>query len=95
MDQCQGLTSITKQDFFALFWHAWKTSFTPKNIYSRFKATSLYPFNPQIIITKFTTNNNDQPSSTSSTRSAIAVEDWKRIEKLLRQVISDIHNKKI
>ena len=94
MDECQGLSSITKRDFFRLFWHAWKTSFTLENILSGFKATGLHPFNPQLIITKFTKNTEDRPSSSSSKGSAIAVEDWKRIEKLLYNVVSNIYDKK-
>ena len=94
MDECQGLSSITKRDFFRLFWHAWKTSFTSENILSGFKATGLHPFNPQLIITKFTKNTEDRPSSSSSKGSAIAVEDWKRIEKLLHNVVSNIYDKK-
>ena len=94
MDQCQGLSSITKRDFFRLFWHAWNTSFTPENIFSSFKATSLHPFNPQLVITKFTKNTEDRPSSASSRGSAIAAEDWKRIEKLLQNVVSNIYDKK-
>ena len=94
MDQCQGFSSITKRDFFRLFWNAWNTSFTPKNIYSRFKATGLYPFNPELIITKFTKKSNNRSSSTSSTRSVIAAEDWKRIKKLLYNMVSNIYDKK-
>ena len=94
MDQCQGFSSITKRDFFRLFWHAWQTSFIPENIYSGFKATGLHPFNPQIIINRFTKINQDRPSSASSSTSVIAAEDWKRIEKLLHHVISDVYDKK-
>ena len=94
MDECQGLLSITKQNFFQLFWHAWNTLFTPKNIYSGFKVTGIYPFNPQLIITKFIKNIKDRPSSSSSRGSAIAVEDWKRIEKLLHNIVSNIYNRK-
>ena len=94
MDKCQGLSSITKRDFFHLFWHAWNTAFTPENIHSGFKATGLHPFNPQLIITRFTKTNEDQPSSTSSTRLVIAAEDWKRIEKLLYNIVSNIYDKK-
>ena len=94
MDQCQGLSSITKRDFFRLFWHAWQIAFTSENILSSFKATGLHPFNPQLIITKFTKTNDDRPSSSSSTHSVIAAEDWKRIEKLLHNVVSNIYDKK-
>ena len=94
MDQCQGFSSITKRDFFRLFWNAWNTSFTPENIHSRFKATGLHPFNPELIITKFTKKSDNRSSSTSSTRSVIAAEDWKRIKKLLHNVVSNIYDKK-
>ena len=94
IDQCQGFLSITKRDFFRLFWQAWNTLFTPKNIYSGFKATGLYPFNPELIIAKFTKKNNNRSSSTSSTRLVIAIEDWKRIKKLLYNIVSNIYNKK-
>ena len=94
MDLCQGFSSITKRDFFRLFWHTWKTSFTPENILSGFKATGLHPFDPQLVITKFTKTTEDRPSSSSSRGSAIAAEDWKRIEKLLRTVVSNIYDKK-
>ena len=94
MDQCQGLSSITKRDFFRLFWHAWQTTFISENILSSFKATGLHPFNPQLIITKFTKTNDDRPSSSSSTHSVIAAEDWKRIEKLLHNIVSNIYDKK-
>ena len=94
MDQCQGFTSITKRDFFRLFWHAWELSFTPENIYSGFRATGLHPFDPQHVISKFTKTNDDQSTSGSSTRSVIPAEDWKRIEKLLDHTVSKHYNKK-
>ena len=75
MDQYQGFSSITKRDFFQLFWNTWNTLFTPENIYSGFKATGLHPFNPELIITKFTKKSNNRSSSTSSTCSVIATED--------------------
>ena len=94
MDQCQGLSSITKRDFFRLFWHAWNTAFTPENINSGFKSTGLHPFNPQYVINKFSKPNNNQASSSSSGRSVIPAEDWKRIAKLLDQTVSKHYNKK-
>ena len=41
MARCQGLSSITKHDFFWLFYRAWESSFTPKNIQSAFRSTGL------------------------------------------------------
>ena len=94
MDDCQGISSITKRDFFRMFWEAWKTSFTKQNISSSFEATGLYPFNPDRVIDKFSNKDEDRPSSSSSTKTVIKAEDWKRIEKLLQHVVTDIYDKK-
>lgn len=94
MDECQGFSSITKRDFFRLFRPAWGASFTSRNIFSGFESTGLHPFNPQRIICKFVKKEEDRPSSSSSTNTVIAVEDWKRIEKLLHNVVSNIYDKK-
>ena len=94
MDQCQGFSSITKRDFFRLFWHAWNTSFTPKNIHSGFKATGLHPFDPHYVINKFSKSNDDRCSSSSSSHSVLGAEDWKRITKLLDQTLLNFYDKK-
>jgi hypothetical protein len=94
MDECQGFSSITKRDFFRLFWHAWEASFTSRNIFSGFESTGLHPFNPQRVISKFAKKDEDRPSSSSSTNTVIGAEDWKRIEKLLQAVVSNIYEKK-
>ena len=40
-----GITSITKQIFWSLFYSAWKKSFTVKNILSAFETTGIFPIN--------------------------------------------------
>lgn len=94
MDDCQGFTSLSKRDFFRLFWRAWNTSFTTKNILSGFECTGLYPFNPERVICKFARKDIERPSSSSSTNTVISSRDWAKIEKLLRSVVSDIYDKK-
>jgi hypothetical protein len=39
----QGLVPVTKADFFNLFWDAWMSSFTKKNIFSSFEAQVYAP----------------------------------------------------
>ncbi|KAF2176819.1 DDE-domain-containing protein [Zopfia rhizophila CBS 207.26] len=94
MDECQGFFSITKRDFFRFFWVAYKRAFTKKNILSGFKNTGLHPFDPIRVIKKFSDLNTSRPSSSSSTNSILKAEDWRRIEKLLHQVINDVCDKK-
>ncbi|KAF1971585.1 hypothetical protein BU23DRAFT_646054, partial [Bimuria novae-zelandiae CBS 107.79] len=59
----QGLASITKGDFFPLFWNAWKASFKESTILSSFRATGISPPNPDPILNRFT---QDQESGNSS-----------------------------
>lgn len=95
MDECQGISSITKRDFFPLFWSAWKTAFIEKSILSSFAATGIDPFNPDRIICRFAHKEEERPSSSSSSDSILKPDDWKRIEKLLRSVITDRCDKRV
>jgi hypothetical protein len=94
MDECQGFSSITKRDFFRLFWYAWEASFTSGDIFSGFESTGLHSFNPQRVISKFAKKDENRPSFSSSTNTVVGAEDWKRIEKLLKAVVSNIYEKK-
>jgi hypothetical protein len=53
MNESQGLTAITKRDFFRLFNKAWPTAFTPKNILAGFEKCGLHPFNPERVLQRF------------------------------------------
>jgi len=43
LQQCTGLRSFTKRDFFTIFWAAFIKAFLKKNILSAFKKTGLQP----------------------------------------------------
>jgi hypothetical protein len=60
------LGPVKKANFFSLFWDAWVASFTEKNIFSSFKATGVHPFNPDVILDRFTDNDTDTASDPSS-----------------------------
>jgi hypothetical protein len=92
IDKCQGLSSITKRDFFRLFNTAWETSFKTKTILSAFKKCSLHPFNPQRVLTQFKQKAKDQSSSSNSTGSVLSASDWRKIKRLLRKVVTNVHN---
>lgn len=76
------------------FWASWNEVFTSKNINSAFKHTGLYPFNPEIVIQKFTKKIESRPSSSESTTSIIPAEDWKRLEKLVETVVTNVYEQK-
>jgi hypothetical protein len=71
MKRCQGLTNITKRDFYPMFIAAWESSFKPATILKAFKATGLSPFNPDVILKRF----NPPAQSSDSDSSALSASD--------------------
>jgi hypothetical protein len=65
MERCQGLTSMSKRDFYPMFMTAWKASFKEDTILKAFEATGLSPFEPEVILKRF----NKQPTQGSSSDS--------------------------
>jgi hypothetical protein len=92
MYNCQGISSITKRDFYQLFHRAWHTAFTKSNIEAGFKATGLSPLNAEVVLKKFKLEDVERPSSSESTTSVLSASDWRKIERLLRQVVEDVYD---
>ncbi|KAF1937290.1 hypothetical protein EJ02DRAFT_477157, partial [Clathrospora elynae] len=82
------------RDFFPLFYSAWQSAFQEKTILKAFEATGLSPFNPQVILQRFTTST-PLASLSDSDSSTISTSDWRKIERLLRQVVDDRGNKQV
>jgi hypothetical protein len=53
MERCQGLTSMTKRDFYPMFIAAWEASFKKATILKAFEATGISPSNPEVILKRF------------------------------------------
>jgi hypothetical protein len=83
--RAQGLLPVKKGDFFELFWRAWQLSFTAANILSAFRSTEIAPFNPNVILQRFDT----EQSSRESSASALSAEDWRRLDRLVRSAVRD------
>jgi hypothetical protein len=94
INESQGLTAITKWDFFRLFDRAWPTAFTSQNILSGFEKCGLHSFNPERVLQRFRTRNEDRRSSSESSGSALNPEDWRRIQRILRELVDNIHEQK-
>lgn len=93
LDRCQGLSAITKRDFFRLFYEAWRTSFTASNVLSAFKCTGISPFDPHVILKRWEKKELSRPStgdSKTSKLSTLSADDWIRIQRLLREVVADM-----
>ena len=90
MMRSHGLVSMSKRDFFPLFYEAWEDSFKETTILKAFSATGLSPFNPEVILKRF----NISPSSSDSESSALSATNWRKTEGLLRQVVKDRGDKR-
>jgi hypothetical protein len=84
----QGLVPVTKADFFGLFWDAWMSSFTAKNISSSFKATGVHPFNPDVILDRFTNDDSDTSSNASEEAPTYGGEAWQKLNTVMKRALS-------
>ena len=91
IERSQGLTSMSKRDFFPLFHRAWHASFKETTILKAFEATGLSPFNPEVVLRRFNTSSN---TSSDSESSALSASNWRKTEGLLRQVVKDRGDKR-
>ncbi|KAF6528230.1 hypothetical protein HZS61_008880 [Fusarium oxysporum f. sp. conglutinans] len=55
----QGLTGLSKREFWVLFWGALEASFTPENIASGWRRTGLKPFDPDVVLSQVSKNTDD------------------------------------
>lgn len=89
---------MSKRDFFRLFWKAFNRSFIPKNVVSGWGKTGLYPFKPEVVLNKYKPAaplEEDRPSSSKSSNSVLTAKDWRKIEKLLKEVVIDTCDKRV
>jgi hypothetical protein len=94
MERCQGLTSMSKRDFYPMFIAAWEASFKKETILQAFKATSLSPFDPEVILKRFNQPGETGQSSDSDS-SALSASDWRKIRQLINQAMDDRDQRKV
>jgi hypothetical protein len=87
MERCQGLTSMSKKDFYLLFMVTWEASFKETTIFKAFE-TTVSPFNPKVIFKRFNIQDIIEALSDKNS-SALSASDWRETESLLRQVVKD------
>jgi hypothetical protein len=87
LQKAQGLASITKGDFFPVFWQAWISSFTESLILKSFEATGIWPMDPNVVLKRFI----HTPSPDRSSPSHLSDNDWIHMERLVRSAVKDVH----
>ncbi|RKK67824.1 hypothetical protein BFJ71_g17821, partial [Fusarium oxysporum] len=71
----QGLTGLSKREFWVLFWGALEASFTPENIASGWRRTGLKPFDPDVVLSQVSKNTGDDPDVESGLDDSIASQE--------------------
>ncbi|HEV7738334.1 MAG TPA: transposase [Chlamydiales bacterium] len=95
----QGISSISKRNFFKLFWPAYQKAFTAKNIVSAWLKTGIYPLDPTVILGALEPSNlpseqsdlppEERPSSgSSSANTAISHNDWRKLRAMVNDVVA-------
>ncbi|RKK07648.1 hypothetical protein BFJ65_g17853 [Fusarium oxysporum f. sp. cepae] len=71
----QGLTGLSKREFWVLFWGALEASFTPENIASGWGRTGLEPFDPDVVLSQVSKNTDDDSDVGSGLDDSIALQE--------------------
>jgi hypothetical protein len=97
-----GISSLGKRDFFTLFWPAYIKAFTASNIESGWRKTGLFPWDPNIVLSKLKPNKDAsnqelmRPSSKqSSGSSALSSINLRAVRNLVLEVVDDVRSKKM
>jgi hypothetical protein len=89
----QAKRSMSKKEFFGLFWPAFEKAFSVENIESGWLRTGLKPFNPGIVIGQIDTaevqQSESRPSTCETGSSALSEVDSKNVRRLARQVFGN------
>jgi hypothetical protein len=94
MERSQGLTSMSKRDFYPMFMAAWEASFKEETILKAFEATGLSPLNSEAILKRF--NQPTQSGQLSDSDSlALSASDWRKIKQLIDRAVTDRDQRKI
>jgi hypothetical protein len=94
IERCQGLTSMSKRDFYPMFIAAWEASFKKDTILKAFEATGLLPLKPEVILKRFNRPAQSGQSSDSDS-SALSASDWRKIRQLVGDAVADRDPRKI
>jgi hypothetical protein len=89
----EGISRLGKRDFFSLFWPAYTKAFTASNIASGWRKTGIYPLQSEVVlkqVAKPLPPLQERPSSNHSSRSShLSATEWRRIEALVKGVVSE------
>jgi hypothetical protein len=60
LHRSQGLTRVTKRDFFPIFWRAWGSTMKPDTVMKSFQATGVWPMDAAVVLKRFNNHASEQ-----------------------------------
>jgi hypothetical protein len=84
----QNLVPVKKGDFFPIFWQAWIASMKKDLIQKSFKATGIYPMDPQVVLKRFHHDTSSEDEGPEFDRS-IDLSNWREAREFVSSVIKD------
>jgi hypothetical protein len=81
----QGSVLLKKGSFFLLFWAAWSFYITKKLVYKSFKATCIWLKDPNVILKRFDSKEQEEAAEASHLTSS----NWRHMERLVQAAVSN------
>jgi hypothetical protein len=88
LHRSQGLTRVTKRDFFEVFWPAWGATMKPDLIMKSFQATGVWPMDAEVILQRFS-NRTSRQATTSELGQHGDSDSWRELRKIFDSAVAD------
>ena len=91
MYKTQGLISMSKREFFGIFYPSFVGSFRTDVIKSGWEQAGIWPFNPEAVL--HLVEAPDRPISSDSAQSNLSAQDWRKVQMIVKGAMGDVWRK--
>jgi hypothetical protein len=84
----QGITNITKRDFFSNFWPAWSSTMTSELIKKSFQATGVWPMDADAVLKRFSNYTTEQDKALELQQHGDG-DSWRELRKFFDAAVTD------
>jgi hypothetical protein len=88
LHRTQGITRITKRDFFEHFWPAWSSTMTPELIKKSFQATGVWPMDADAVLKRFNKRASRQAEASQLGQHGDG-DSWRELRKIYDAAVPD------
>jgi hypothetical protein len=88
LQRLQGLTRVTKRDFFSIFWPAWGSTMRPDTIKKSFQATGVWPMDAEVVLKRFNNSTSGQDEASALGHYGDG-NSWRELRKIFDAAVAD------